>query len=568
MNVFAKEVTTDPFAYESLGQLSNDCVEFYNKNLREITNASETLVKRQALAKWIKKFHQDCGTITSEVEKAIGTLEDTPCLLLMTAHQPNLFAYSGVLRKATLTQVLAGSLSERLHIPVVCFFGIADQDFSDDRWVNSAVLPDVKRRNGILELHANLPKKIILNKIQKPSRQVIDGWQKQIESWFNQKFDSVQRSCRDLGIAFGTQKTLLTKNFEDFWEIVEDAYLKANNYADFNAFVMSEIVNNVWGYSTVFSRFSECQRIFEEEFSFLLSHSEEYSRYVKEATTNKGNTKKGVYESEYETIPFWCHCDCGSKARLIADLQDEHLIGRGKCLRCKREYELDFGLKKEPKISGILSKVSARSLSMPLIFFSGLEVGCYVGGVGGKQYLHQATIVARNMGMPFPPIAIWRPKDFYFGVGQLEALLIFRKLSSSFDLSQLPALKTALEVKITIVQEHIDRLKHRKKEFAKSMDVKKEDAIEKMKLLSSEQNKIRKEANFSSVMHNLKLLQNIEAVMSLRPCIVDYALNVGLKTTSEQWMAFLQENGSFSSNVSLKTVFEDFGLNLPGFGSF
>jgi hypothetical protein len=563
MNEFAKEVTTDPFAYESLDQLSNDCVEFYNKNLREITNASETLVKRQALAKWIKKFHQDRGTITSEVEEAIGTLEDTPCLLLMTAHQPNLFAYSGVLRKATLTHVLAESLSKRLHVPVVCFFGIADQDFSDNRWVNSAVLPDVERRNGILELHANLPKKIILNKIQKPSRQVIDGWKKQIENWFNQKFDSVQRYCRDLGIPFGTQKTLLTKNFEDFWELVEDAYSKANNYADFNAFVMSEIVNNVWDYSTVFSRFSDCQQIFEKEFSFLLSHSNEYSIYVKEATVNKENTENGVYEREYETIPFWYHCDCGSKARLIADLQDDHLIGRGQCLCCEKTYELDFGLKKEPKISGILSKASARSLSMPLIFFSGLKVGCYVGGVGGKQYLHQAIIVARNMGLPFPPIVIWRPKDFYFGVGQLEALLILRRLSSSFDLSQLPTLKAALKVKIATVQEHIAMLEHQKEEFTKSIDVKKEDAIEKMRLLSFEQNKIRKEADFSLIMHNLKLFENIEAVLRLHPCIVDYAVNVGLKTVSKQWMAFLQENRRFSSNVNLKTEFENFSLNLP-----
>jgi hypothetical protein len=69
------------------------------------------------------------------------------------------------------------------------------------------------------------------------------------------------------------------------------------------------------------------------------------------------------------------------------------------------------------------------------------------------------------------------------------------------------------------------------------------------------------------MVRDLKLLENIEAVMSLHSCMVDYAVNIGSKATSEQWIAFLQENGSFSSNVVLKTGFEDFMLNLHGFGS-
>ena len=32
-------------------------------------------------------------------------------------------------------------------------------------------------------------------------------------------------------------------------------------------------------------------------------------------------------------------------------------------------------------------------------------------------------------------------------------------------------------------------------------------------------------------------------------------MNVGLKQTSEQWIAFLKENGDLSSNISLKTSY-------------
>ena len=540
--------------------LVDSCVSFYEESKDQISREC-VREKRAKLFGFVEAFHKDCGTLTASVQKRLEDLRSGTCLILMTAHQPNFFAYGGVLRKATLNFVLAKKLEEILKVPVVSFFGIADQDFTDDRWVKSALLPDVERRGGVLELRFDLPEKLILNKVAKPSRQILNGWRTEIEKWFNCKLGSIERFCKSFGLEFDRNRNGLAQNFEEFWTIVEGAYGRAEVFSDFNAYVMSKLINDAWGYDTLFSRFSECQQIFEDEFCFLLSHFEEYSQYTKEAIVDMGNPEEGVYEREYDTIPFWYHCGCGSKARLTAGHEDGFLVGSGECLRCRREYEMKFGLDNECSLSGIVSRISARSLSMPLIFFESLKVGCYVGGVGGKEYLHQASLVARSMGMSFPPIVIWRPKDVYFGVGQLEALMMFRRLSSSFDFSQLPAAKAALEDKIANIQEQIDRLENRKKEYSKNMHVKK-DTIERMKVLSSEQNKIRKEANFSLLVRDLKLLENIDAVMSLHSCIVDYAVNVGLKTTSEQWIAFLEENGSFSSDVVLKTGFQDFVPNL------
>jgi hypothetical protein len=66
---------------------------------------------------------------------------------------------------------------------------------------------------------------------------------------------------------------------------------------------------------------------------------------------------------------------------------------------------------------------------------------------------------------------------------------------------------------------------------------------------------------------NFKLLENVLAVMRLYPCIVDYAVNVGTAAISEQWIAFLKENGSLSSNVSLKTEVDGLGNSVqPEFG--
>ena len=543
------------FSYENLEKLAESCVDFYHKSL-EKKNQPSVRERRNQLAKLIRKFHVECGTLTPRVEEAVKNLESSSCLLLMTAHQPNLFAYSGVIRKATLNHVLAQKLSESLKVPVVSFFGIADQDFTDDRWVRSALLPDVERRNGLLELRFDMPEKLMLNRVAKPSRKILDNWRSEIEKWMDRKLSSISRYYISLGLKFDAENAELTGRFKSFWPLVEDAYERAENYADFNSFTASKIVNDIWGYDTLFSRFSECQQLFEPEFCFLLSKFDEYSQYVKEATTSTGNSR-GVQEEEFNTIPFWYHCDCGSKARLKAEQNDASLIGQGQCIRCGKEHLFAFGSKDGSQVSAVASRISARSLSMPLVLFHGLGVDCYVGGVGGTEYLKQAQFVAGHLNMTFPPVVVWRPRDVYFGVGQLEALMLFKKLSGTFDFSQYAQVAADLRAKAADVQHTIDELEEKKKQFCVGSGTRSEEQIENLKALSMKQNEVRRAANFSMLARNLGLLENVAAVMDLYPCIVDYAVNVGLKETSEQWIAFLRRNGSLSSNVSLQTRFDD-----------
>jgi hypothetical protein len=52
----------------------------------------------------------------------------------------------------------------------------------------------------------------------------------------------------------------------------------------------------------------------------------------------------------------------------------------------------------------------------------------------------------------------------------------------------------------------------------------------------------------------LKILENVSTVLDLIPSILDYAVNVGLKETSDQWMRHLGEDGSLSSDVHLESV--------------
>jgi hypothetical protein len=537
-------------------QLVEACVKFYHSRLEKAADSPRVHQRREQLSRWVWKFHEDCGTLTPQVEESIDNLRKGSCLFLMTAHQPNLFAYGGVLRKATLINAVAEKLTEKLNLPVVSFFGLADQDFTDDRWVKSALLPHVERRDGVVDIRLDLPEKTMLKDVEKPSREVLDGWRNSIEDWLEQNFRLVERSLKPLGIRADEQKETLINNLGKFWNIVEDAYSRAKVYSDFTAFIMSRIVNGVWEYCTLFSRFSECQQAFESEFCMILSRFGEYSTCVKEATLSSQNSQNGVCEREYNSVPFWYHCSCGSKAKLLAEQGKDGLIGHGSCLRCGKEYQMGLVSENGADISGIRSRISARSISMPLVFFEGLGVSCYVGGVGGRKYMEQAHYVAEHMGTTFPPVAIWRPKDVYSGIGQLAALFTFGRISNTLDLSEYHKVRARLESQIASVRKNVEELEARKKQRTTDVKVKREEAIENVKAFSAFQDQLRRDVNFSSLVRDLKLLKHVETVMSLHPCIIDYAVNIGLKETSQQWTAFLRKNGNFLSDINLRTSLE------------
>jgi len=543
------------FSFDTLDELVKACVHFYHESL-EKTMCDHTLEQRANLSKWIRKFHCDCETLTLLVEDAIERLKMGPCLFLMTAHQPNLFAYSGVFRKAILNNVLANRLSKILKLPVVSFFGIADQDFTNDRWVKSALLPDVERRDGILELRADLPEKMMTCKVNKPSEQVLANWRSQIEDWLSKKLSSIERSSNFLDHKLCLSDLKVKENFELFWDIVKEAYAKSDVYSDFNAFVMSRIVNIMWGTDTLFARFSECQQIFEREFCAILARYDEYSKYVQEATTTE-KCAEGISEREHEIFPFWYHCDCGSKARLSVERHDNSLVGKGECLACEKEYQVSFCPPNNLKIPGGIDRISARSLSMPLVFFDGLKVCCYIGGVGGSDYLRQAQYVARNMGLTFGPVAVWRPRDIYLGLSQFEASTTFQSISGTFDFSRCLQIEECLKEKVADVQRDIEDIELQKRDLVKSKEDR-EKVIQKLKVLSAKQVEIRNKSNFSVLMRKLRLIENVKTVMHMYPSIIDFAVNVGLKETGEQWTKFLENDGNLLSDLSLHADFDRF----------
>jgi hypothetical protein len=113
-----------------------------------------------------------------------------------------------------------------------------------------------------------------------------------------------------------------------------------------------------------------------------------------------------------------------------------------------------------------------------------------------------------------------------------------------------------LEGEVAKIQEDIEALELQKKQLG-NVRAEKMENIERMRALSDRQIGIRRRTGYSLMVRNLKLLANVAEVMRLHPCIVDYAINFGLKGVSDQWKVFLNESRDLSSDTKLKTDVDD-----------
>jgi len=185
-----------------------------------------------------------------------------------------------------------------------------------------------------------------------------------------------------------------------------------------------------------------------------------------------------------------------------------------------------------------------------------LMPSCYVGGIGGTGYLMEAQHVAEGLGISFPPVVVWRPRDKFLGAGQIEALLELNRICRNSGAPDVSTAKDLLEARMSEIRGCLDKLEVSKKSVVEKLSERPNDQElkDEIKRVSMSQTKMRKSSNLSVISHELKILENASTVLDLIPSIIDYAVNVGLKETSDQWIAHLNENGSLSSDIHLESV--------------
>ncbi len=537
----AMDVCSINSAYETVDQLADAVYESYiNTKKRGDSDSAwkkRVLTNRKKLAQHVEKFHRTSGTLTQGVQQKLDVLRSKKdCVFLMTAHQTNFVPYSGVVRKTTLMHAVKEKLEKRTGVDVLEFYGIANQDIASSwPWLKMTQLPSIFHKNGIFELSYPLKKeyeKKIHAAVPKPTWADIAKWRTDTEEWMKLCMNLVENYGHTIA---SESKESLCCNYEQFVDVINSSNESARNFAEFNAILLSKITNNHFNHSTLFSLFTDCQQIFDNEFLCLLENHEKYRTCL-----NNVRGASGVGE----IAPFWYHCECLGKVELEIMEDKDALRLSGRCPACGKvhTFSVNKGMMSRD-FSKFSKNISARARPMTLVFFEGLGVNMYVGGaLAGKCYLKDAKYIAGEMRTNFPPIAIWRPSEKYSGFAQMSCELYKKSVCNGFTVDETI---DAVEDEISSVNDKMDAI---------DVLIRRAASLHERSKLIAEKNNIRKSCDVRALTRKLSSLKKVKCAESVIPSIMDYAINIGLENTCNQWYKHLIENGSLKDDINLDSV--------------
>jgi hypothetical protein len=507
-----------------------------------VTNTENILSNRRKLAKHIAAFHGQAGTDFHAVDQNRMNIQDSSAQILVSIHQPNLFAYGGVFRKIVLLQTIKSMLEKGndtldSNTRFINLFLIVDHDFMNDVWIRVAQLPSVRHADGILELRMPITSsnrwKLVRN-MEVPSLAIVDHWRKQVASW-------IKNGSLSLGL--GKNESLaFFENLGEFWEEVDEAYNRARSYADLNSFIMSRIVNKIWGYDTLFVRLSDISEVFEGGFNFLLNNFRNYARILSESDMMflRSGINTGVSQSTYLNAPVWLHCKCGSKASIkLNEIESGIFDLSGTCMSCKKPLTVRLNGSDSRQIpSSILNELSPRAIPILLLLSRDLGICCYASGTGGSVgYTMVGRLVFKELSIKMPVTVVWASEDFYTGLGQREALQSLKFKNST------EVIKYAEQLRISLsnFNAKIAPLLSKRANLAKDgQDI--QEILNELDVLKQEQRNSRQ---------LLKISEKVIKASTLKPCIIDYVVNFGLKNTEYIWRNNLIQNDDLAKPITM-----------------
>jgi len=135
-----------------ISETLQELVNSVHNNYNSESITEKILENRIKIIDNAKKFHEDAGTLTYPLNEEIERLEKTENhFFILSSHQPNLMPYSGVIRKLTLLEAVKRRLEALYSIPAISLHLISDESFPD-RWIKTAQLPDVTTKEGRLDI--------------------------------------------------------------------------------------------------------------------------------------------------------------------------------------------------------------------------------------------------------------------------------------------------------------------------------------------------------------------------------------------------------------------------------
>jgi len=492
-----------------------------------------TTFNRNNLKEAIFNFHQKSGTLTSNVKNQIDLIEKENLKIVVAIHQPNLFAFSGVFKKIVMLETLTNHL-EKSNNSTLPLFLIIDHDFMDDNWMHVAKLPSIRNSSGILDIRYpmnNSKRWKLICKTDPPTQSLVSYWENQIYMWIkNDKSLTTEHRRR------------LFNNLEKFWKVVEDSLSKSNNYSEFNSYIMSKIVNNVWNYKTLFVNLSELYNTFKNGYNFLISNHETYLRSLEKSELffKKHGISKGTSSNSSKYSPLWLNCFCGSKGYSIINRNDNgetELVG--KCMSCKKKLEIKVGYPDNINIPDEkLSEVSPRAIPILLLLSRELKTSGYITGTGGSlAYTMIGKTVFDKLKVKMPVLLLWAAKDIYTGFAQKEGL----NLLDDNNIKDISKFLIDSNNKNNDYQNKIKPL------ISKRNQVYNDDKI-LSDLLSELFNYKQEQRKLKTIVDSVEKSNN---ALTLKACIIDYIVNFGMENMANRWSNNLIKNNDFTSPLML-----------------
>jgi hypothetical protein len=526
----------NPTVSEYISSIPNTFTEALNalissKFTENYSATDYTLKNRKRLGQYISQFHTQANTLNLEIKDSIGLLDDPSSKILVSIHQPNLFAYGGVYKKIILLETLRSmAQSKGADASLINLFLIVDHDFLEDMWIRMAQLPSIRHKGGILEIRtpvSNSKRWQMVCNSAPPPKAILDSWKRQVKLWIKNATGNFDKS-------------VLLRNFDELWREVEDAFTRSKSYADFNSFFQSKIVNKIWGYKTLFVRLSDISSVFDKGFEYLLSNYDKYSTAVENAERFfiQHNINTGVSSTAYLNAPVWIHCKCGSKASAKVLKVDAGIIIKGKCMSCKSDLQIGFENPQEPRFSGdIVQRVSPRAIPILLLLSRELGIGCYASGTGGSVgYSIVGSLIFEELGIKAPMTVVWPSEDRYIGLGQAEALENVQMKGEAEVVNYLQKLRTedsvrSMEIRPLLIER--DRL------IAQGQPI--NGVLSRLFSVKEQQRKIHS---------MIKVVEKVKNSLQIKPCFLDYGINFGLREIELQW----RQNLIGNDNLMLPSI--------------
>jgi hypothetical protein len=376
----------------------------------------------------------------------------------------------------------------------------------------------------------------MISSIPVPTQTVLDSWKMQVKRWI--------AKCT---LSNPHIRSRIIDNFNRYWIKVEETLSEAKTYGDFNSFLMSQLVNKVWGYDTLFVRISDLSTVFEEGYKYLVANSSAYSealRGTENVLTNYG-IKTNVSSTSYDYFPLWLHCICGSKAPTKISNNQESIILAGMCLSCKKALRVKIGSNGKAQISKeLLQYLSPRAISLLLLLSRELGITCYCSGVGAIDYMIYGTAVLDLLSIKRPLIVFWPSRDVYCGIAQSEAINLIAKAQPNVK-DPLQGLKELKEQEIRLKYQINRLITKRSREVKNAARI--DYILDNLFQLKQQQRNIR---------NIIRLTEKGISVLKVSPSLIDYAVNFGIKNIESRWRQSLFHCNDLSAPVLFDT-------NLP-----